>query len=570
MTMDEESELIVIDDTKVLSELTKKIDEEPDDSAKDLRVVSQDKVPISEWCDDLKKVLLRQPLVQHVNFNANLVTRKTVHGMGTRSTIQNVMPGICFELILMNQEGKSSGVNRLVRQKQGLRLMVNDETHVFDEMSARVDFCFNQVKKITGNCTRLQGFSMFNAMGCEIGSGLGLLLQNMWGVLQSYNFVQSKLFDHGIFFNNVDILIECRIKVVLDQIDFELWSLEVTFEFSGKHVLDTILEKIGELKWAVRVDTFEGTVHKNTSNERLICNVKWRRLICPSLLLLDSSRKNEKKLVVKGNEVLASVFWELNLLSKHYPLTISTPYSEISNMNCCKSLILEVKDLLDLKSIDTCCCVQSRDKLIQYHKKRAIGEDFRDEVFYTNRYLCEITSFNVEKEIKRYYFEGMDIREKLIVTMFDGFDERCQKKFGVVGEQYPFKTWKHKSKILRFISGDGIQILENDDMKIDPLGNLNMEAERKLDQLILGKYDIENYILHYYALTVRFFYAMPCHSNSCDVLVRGEKIISETHEVEVSRGQARIREVLFAENIVKLHANKSSAKDALNKDSLKQ
>ncbi|KAK8694062.1 hypothetical protein V6N13_071624 [Hibiscus sabdariffa] len=338
----------------------------------------------------------------------------------------------------MNQEGKSSGVNRLVRQKQGLRLMVNDETHVFDEMSARVDFCFNQVKKITGNCTRLQGFSMFNAMGCEIGSGLGLLLQNMWGVLQSYNFVQSKLFDHGIFFNNVDILIECRIKVVLDQIDFELWSLE------------------------------------------------------------------------------------------------------------------------------------SRDKLIQYHKKRAIGEDFRDEVFYTNRYLCEITSFNVEKEIKRYYFEGMDIREKLIVTMFDGFDERCQKKFGVVGEQYPFKTWKHKSKILRFISGDGIQILENDDMKIDPLGNLNMEAERKLDQLILGKYDIENYILHYYALTVRFFYAMPCHSNSCDVLVRGEKIISETHEVEVSRGQARIREVLFAENIVKLHANKSSAKDALNKDSLKQ
>ncbi|KAK8560963.1 hypothetical protein V6N13_026398 [Hibiscus sabdariffa] len=387
--MDEESELIVIDDTKVLSELTRKIDEEPDDSAKDLRVVSQDKVSISEWCDDLKKVLLRQPLVQHVNFNANLVTRETVHGMGTRSTTQNVMPGICFELILMNREGKSSGVNRLVRQKQGLRLMANDDTHVFDEMSARVDFCFNRVKKITGNCTRLQGFSMFNAMGCGIESRLYLI--------------------------------------------------------------------------------------------KLILNYgHWRS--------------------------------PLNLVS--------------------------------------------RDKLIQYHKKRAIGEDFRDEVFYTNRYLCKITSFNVEKEIKRYYFEGMDIRDKLIVTMFDGLDERCQKKFGVVGEQYPFKTWKHKSKILRFISGDGIQILKNDDMKTDPLENLNMEAERKLDQLILGKYDIENYILHYYALTVRFFYAMPCHSNSCDVLVRGEKIISETHETEVSRGQARIREVLFAENIAKLHANK--------------
>ncbi|KAK8677253.1 hypothetical protein V6N13_142801 [Hibiscus sabdariffa] len=199
---------------------------------------------------------------------------------------------------------------------------------------------------------------------------------------------------------------------------------------------------------------------------------------------------------------------------------------------------------------------RSRDKLIQYHKKRAIGEDFRDEFFYTNRYLCEITGLNVENEIKRYYSEGMDITDKLFVTMFDGLDKRCQMIFGAVGEQYPFETLKHKSKIMRFISGVGIQILEYDDMKIDPLGNLNIEAERKLDQLILGKYDIENYILHYYALTVRFFYAMPCHSNSCDVLVRGEEIISKTHETEVSRGQARIREALFAENIAKLHAVK--------------
>ncbi|KAK8514976.1 hypothetical protein V6N12_001141 [Hibiscus sabdariffa] len=304
MTMDKKTELFVIDDTKVLSDLTRKIDEEPGDSAKDLRVTLQDKVPISEWCDDLNKVLLRQPLVQCVNFSANLVTREIVHGMGKRSTIQNVMPGICFELILMIREGKSSGVNRLVRQKQELRLMANDETHVFDEMSARVDFCLNREKKITDNCTRLQGFSIFNVMGGGIGSGLGLVLQNM-------------------------------------------------------------------------VDTFEGMVHKNTSNERLICNVNWRRLVRPSLVLLDSSRKNEKKLVVKGNE--------------------------------------------------------SRDKLIQYHKKRAIGEDFRDEFFYTNRYLCEITGLNVENEIKRYYSEGMDITDK-----------RCQMIFGAVGEQYPFETLEHK------------------------------------------------------------------------------------------------------------------------------
>ncbi|KAK8576921.1 hypothetical protein V6N13_121920 [Hibiscus sabdariffa] len=210
--MDKKTELFVIDDTKVLSDLTRKIDEEPGDSAKDLRVTLQDKVPISEWCDDLNKVLLRQPLVQCVNFSANLVTREIVHGMGKRSTIQNVMPGICFELILMIREGKSSGVNRLVRQKQELRLMANDETHVFDEMSAR-----------------------------------------------------------------------------------------------------------------------------------------------------------------------------------------------------------------------------SRDKLIQYHKKRAIGEDFRDEFFYTNRYLCEITGLNVENEIKRYYSEGMDITDK-----------RCQMIFGAVGEQYPFETLEHK------------------------------------------------------------------------------------------------------------------------------
>ncbi|KAL2318826.1 hypothetical protein Fmac_032702 [Flemingia macrophylla] len=147
---------------------------------------------------------------------------------------------------------------------------------------------------------------------------------------------------------------------------------------------------------------------------------------------------------------------------------------------------------LDYKGQPACLA-----QLPQLHKQMAICGDFgrvfeigcvfRAEDSYTHRHLCEFTGLDVEMVIKRHYFEDVGI-------------------------------------------------------EIEPFGDLNTEAERKLGQLVLEKYGTEFYILNRYPLAVRPFYTMPCYdnpaySNSFDVFIRGklfcEEIISGAQRVHV-------------------------------------
>ncbi|KAA0038775.1 hypothetical protein IC582_007161 [Cucumis melo] len=184
----------------------------------------------------------------------------------------------------------------------------------------------------------------------------------------------------------------------------------------------------------------------------------------------------------------------------------------------------------------------------QLHKQMAIcgdfgrvfeiGPVFRAEDSYTHRHLCEFTGLDVEMEIKTHYSEVMDIVDRLFVAMFDSLNERCKKALEAVDKQYPFEPLKYLRKTLRLTFEEGIQMLKDAGVEIDPLGDLNTEAERKLGQLVLEKYGTEFYILHRYPLAVRPFYTMPCYdnptySNSFDVFIRGEEIISGAQRVHV-------------------------------------
>lgn len=67
--------------------------------------------------------------------------------------------------------------------------------------------------------------------------------------------------------------------------------------------------------------------------------------------------------------------------------------------------------------------------------------------------------------------------------------------------------------------------------QVDPLGDLNTELERALGKLVKAQHGTDFYILHRYPLCIRPFYTMPCpddanYSNSYDVFIRGEEIIS--------------------------------------------
>ncbi|KAJ8751500.1 hypothetical protein K2173_016724 [Erythroxylum novogranatense] len=182
----------------------------------------------------------------------------------------------------------------------------------------------------------------------------------------------------------------------------------------------------------------------------------------------------------------------------------------------------------------------------QLHKQMAIcgdfgrvfeiGPVFRAEDSYTHRHLCEFTGLDVEMEIEKHYSEVMDVVDRLFVTIFDTLNDKCKKELEAVGRQYPFEPLKYLRKTLRIRFEEGVQILKDAGVEIDPKGDLNTESERKLGQLVLEKYGTEFYILHRYPLAVRPFYTMPCYddpeySNSFDVFIRGEEIISGAQRV---------------------------------------
>eukprot|EP00262_Sarcandra_glabra_P007157 TRINITY_DN1976_c0_g2_i1.p1 TRINITY_DN1976_c0_g2~~TRINITY_DN1976_c0_g2_i1.p1 ORF type:complete len:556 (-),score=89.37 TRINITY_DN1976_c0_g2_i1:221-1888(-) len=184
----------------------------------------------------------------------------------------------------------------------------------------------------------------------------------------------------------------------------------------------------------------------------------------------------------------------------------------------------------------------------QLHKQMAIcgdfgrvfevGPVFRAEDSFTHRHLCEFTGLDVEMEIKEHYFEVIDIVDRLFVTMFDSLNEKCKKELHAIGKQYPFEPLKYLRKTLRLTFQEGVQMLKESGIEVDPLGDLNTESERKLGQLVREKYDTEFYILHRYPLAVRPFYTMPCYdnlqySNSFDVFIRGEEIISGAQRVHI-------------------------------------
>lgn len=167
-----------------------------------------------------------------------------------------------------------------------------------------------------------------------------------------------------------------------------------------------------------------------------------------------------------------------------------------------------------------------------------IGPVFRAEDSFTHRHLCEFTGLDVEMEIKEHYFEVMDIVDRLFVAMFDSLNENCKKELEAIERQYPFEPLKYLRKTLRLAFQEGLQMLKEAGMEVDPYGDLNTEAERKLGQLVLEKYGTEFYILHRYPLAVRPFYTMPSYddplySNSFDVFIRGEEIISGAQRVHV-------------------------------------
>lgn len=176
-----------------------------------------------------------------------------------------------------------------------------------------------------------------------------------------------------------------------------------------------------------------------------------------------------------------------------------------------------------------------------------IGPVFRAENANTHRHLCEFVGLDLEMAIYEHYFEVLDVIEKLFEYLFGGLATRCTTDLAAVAEQYPFDLPQFKRCRLTF--AEGIKLLQDNGYPdVDPLGDLNTELERALGKIVKDKYGTDFYILHRYPLVIRPFYTMPCaddpnYSNSYDVFIRGEEIISgaqRIHDADFLRGRAEM------------------------------
>ncbi|KAL9225015.1 hypothetical protein vseg_000987 [Gypsophila vaccaria] len=171
-----------------------------------------------------------------------------------------------------------------------------------------------------------------------------------------------------------------------------------------------------------------------------------------------------------------------------------------------------------------------------FMKVYEIGPVFRAEDSFTHRHLCEFTGLDAEMVIREHYSEVMDVVDELFVALFDHLNEKLGEELEAVSKQYPFTPLKYLRKTLRLTFEEGVQMLKEAGIEVDSFGDLNTETEKKLGALVREKYNTEFYILHRYPLAVRPFYTMPCHdnnnySNSFDVFIRGEEIISGAQRV---------------------------------------
>ena len=160
-----------------------------------------------------------------------------------------------------------------------------------------------------------------------------------------------------------------------------------------------------------------------------------------------------------------------------------------------------------------------------------IGPVFRAENSFTPRHMCEFTGLDIEMAIKESYHEVMDLIGELFWYICDGLEKRFPKELEAIKEQYPFEPFKCKKPLVKLTFQEGVDLLAENGIKIDPFEDLDTPTEKKLGEIVKKKYDTDFYILHRYPEGARPFYTMiakddPRYTNSYDVFMRGQEIIS--------------------------------------------
>lgn len=152
------------------------------------------------------------------------------------------------------------------------------------------------------------------------------------------------------------------------------------------------------------------------------------------------------------------------------------------------------------------------------------------------RHLCEFTGCDFEMAIREHYYEVLDVMSDLFISIFDGIADRFHHELQIISQQYPFEPLQYLRPSLRITFKEGIDMLREAGWDASYDEDISTPQEKMLGKLVKEKYGTDFYMMDKYPLSARPFYTMPDpsdpkSSNSYDVFIRGEEIVSGAQRV---------------------------------------
>lgn len=171
-----------------------------------------------------------------------------------------------------------------------------------------------------------------------------------------------------------------------------------------------------------------------------------------------------------------------------------------------------------------------------YERVYEVGPVFRAENSFTHRHMTEFTGVDMEMTFKNDYHEALDMISGMLNHIFTELPRRYSREMELIRTQYPSTQFAFLEKPLVLNYREGVAMLREAGVEMDDFEDLSTEKERRLGALVKAKYNTDFYILDKYPLSVRPFYTMPDaanpgYSNSYDVFMRGEEIMSGAQRI---------------------------------------
>ncbi|CAD7015293.1 unnamed protein product [Ceratitis capitata] len=171
-----------------------------------------------------------------------------------------------------------------------------------------------------------------------------------------------------------------------------------------------------------------------------------------------------------------------------------------------------------------------------FDKVYTVGAVFRAEDSNTHRHLTEFVGLDLEMAFKYHYHEVLHTIADTFTGIFKGLRDNYSREIEAVNQQFKAEPFKFLEPPLILEFAEGVKMLREAGIETGDEEDLSTPNEKLLGRLVKAKYDTDFYVLDKFPLAIRPFYTMPdpnnpIYSNSYDMFMRGEEIISGAQRI---------------------------------------